>query len=204
MNDRDPGNRGAAEATTVHDSAVDLFQTAAMLLGQEQEAVSVVEEVVAGAEVDPCCEPDAAHRESRERVIAAALKRMGQYPAGGLDAELAAGGVSPGTCIESDDLSAAGFTAAQLEDLLEGSGRGRLREWLDRLPPALRAVFVLRALLGWGNEAAAEALRATGAAGVAGWQASGVSQVYRQALCSLATSMLHSSSAVSEHPPAKV
>ncbi len=38
-NFRDPGATGEAAATTVQDSAMELFQTAAMLLGQEQEAV---------------------------------------------------------------------------------------------------------------------------------------------------------------------
>lgn len=204
MSFQNSGGDGAVEASNLQNAASDLFQTAAMLLGQEHEAVSVVEEVVAGAEVDPCCDPHTAHREAREHVITASLKRMGQNPAGGLDAELAAGGTSSNTCIESEDLSAAGLTTAQLEALLEGPGRVRLRQWLDLLSPAMRAVFVLRALLGRGNEAAAEALQASGSPGAAGWTVATVSQVYRKALCSLATSLLHSSgAAVSDHASAK-
>src|SRR5664279_2896942 len=131
MNSQDPERKGAGGATTLEDSALELFQTAAMLLGQETEAVSVVEEVVGSAKSDPCAEPSAAHREAREMVIAAALRRMGELPGGGLDAVKAAGSVSEGSCIESDDLSAAGISSDQLETLIAGPGRARLREWLD-------------------------------------------------------------------------
>jgi hypothetical protein len=60
----------------------------------------------------------------------------------------------------------------------------------------MRAVFVLRALLGRSNDSAAEDLRASGSAGSEGWNPAAVSQVFRQALCSLATSLLHSSGEV--------
>jgi hypothetical protein len=195
MNSQDPERKGARGAASLHDSALELFQTAAMFLGKEQEAVSVVEEVVTSTKSDPCLEPLVAHREARERVIAAALKRMGQLPSGGLDAERAAGGVSENTCIESDDLSAAGLTPKELDALIEGPGRVRLRQWLDLLSPAMRAVFVLRAMLGKGNDETAATLRASGAPGAAGWIAPTVSQVFRQALCSLATSLLQSGQA---------
>ena len=79
-NYRDPGTAGEAATSTVHDSAMELFQTAAMLLGQEQEAVSVVEEVVAAAKSDLCADPQAAHRETRDQVIAASLKRLANHP----------------------------------------------------------------------------------------------------------------------------
>ncbi len=85
-NYRDPGAIGEVATSTVQESAMELFQTAAMLLGQEQEAVSVVEEVVAAAKSDPCADPLAAHRETREQVIAASLRRLAHSPGGGLDA----------------------------------------------------------------------------------------------------------------------
>ncbi len=192
MNSQDPERKGAGGATTLEDSALELFQTAAMLLGQEHEAVSVVEEVVSSASSDPCAEPLLAHREAREMVIVAALRRMGQLPDGGLDAVKAAGSVSESSCIESDDLSAAGVTSEQLEAMIAGPGRARLRLWLDKLSPAMRAVFVLRALLGKGNDEAAATLRASGAPGADRWVAPMVSQVFRQALCSLASLLLNS------------
>ena len=194
-NYRDPGTAGEAGTSTVHDSAMELFQTAAMLLGQEQEAVSVVEEVVAAAKSDLCADPQAAHRETREQVIAASLKRLASHPGGGLDAGVAADEISPSTCIESDDLSAAGLSPKQLEGLIEGPGSGRLRGWLDQLSPALRAVFVLRAVLGQGNLAASNALRGSGSFGAEGWTPAKVSLVFRQALCSLANSLVHAGAA---------
>ena len=194
-NYRDPGTAGEAGTSTVHDSAMELFQTAAMLLGQEQEAVSVVEEVVAAAKSDLCADPQAAHRETREQVIAASLKRLASHPGGGLDAGLAADEISPSTCIESDDLSAAGLSPKQLEGLIEGPGSGRLRGWLDQLSPALRAVFVLRAVLGQGNQATSNALRDSGSSGAEGWTPAKVSLVFRQALCSLANSLVHAGAA---------
>ena len=193
-NYRDPGAAGQAAASTVQDSAMELFQTAAMLLGQEQEAVSVIEEVVAAVESDPCADPLTAHRETREQVIAASLRRLAHDSRGGLDAGVAADDISPSSCIESDDLSASGLTPKQLEGLIEGPG-SRLRGWLDQLSPALRAVFVLRAVLGQGNLAAADALRESGSTGAEGWTATKVSLVFRQALCSLANSLVHAGAA---------
>jgi hypothetical protein len=173
---------------------MELFQTAAMLLGQEQEAVSVIEEVVAAGKSDPCADPLAAHRETREQVNAASLRRLAQHSRGALDAGVAADEISPSSCIESDDLSAAGMTPKQLEGLIEGPG-SRLRGWLDQLSPALRAVFVLRAVLGQGNLEAANALRESGSPGAEGWTPSKVSLVFRQALCSLANSLVHAGAA---------
>jgi hypothetical protein len=194
-NYRDPEAAGETGAATVQDSAMELFQTAAMLLGEEQEAVSVVEEVVAAAKSDPCADPEASHREAREQVIAASLKRLASHPMGGLDAGTAVDEISPGLCVESDDLSAAGLSPKQLEGMIEGPGSGRLRGWLDQLSPALRAVFVLRAILGQGNLAVSKALRESGSSGAEGWTPAKVSLVFRQALCSLANSLVHAGAA---------
>jgi hypothetical protein len=193
---QDRPQAAAGGSSQAEDSALELFQAAAMLLGDEQQAVAVVEDVVAGAGIDPCADPALARGEARERVIRESLKRMGKSVVTGLDASVAVGSFTPGACIEDDDLSAAGLTTEQLEAMLQGPGRARLRLWLDRLSPAMRAVFVLRALLGRSNDSAAEDLRASGSAGSEGWNPAAVSQVFRQALCSLATSLLHSSGEV--------
>lgn len=191
MTIQDRPQAAAGGSSYAEDSALELFQAAVMLLGDEQQAVAVVEEVVADADTDPCADPALVRGEARERVIRESLKRMGGSVATGLDAAVAVGTFTPGACIEGDDLSAAGLTTEQLETMLQGPGRARLRLWLDRLSPAMRAVFVLRALLGRSNDSAAEELRATGSAGSEGWNPAAVSQVFRQALCSLATSLLH-------------
>ena len=75
-----------------------------------------------------------------------------------------------------------------------GEGRGRLRTWLQHLPLAQRAIFVERVVLGHDNTATAETLRS--ASGTASWTPEKVSTVFRQALCSLATSLVHSGAPV--------
>ena len=98
--------------------------------------------------------------------------------------------------MQDDDLQAAGITPAELRLWLEHQGglpeqRRGLREWLEQLPVAHRAVFVQRAVLGQGNAAAADLLREAGGRHAADWTPQGVSDVFRQALCSLANSLAH-------------
>lgn len=179
----------------VDPSAVsELFQTAALLLGNEQQAVNVVEEVVSAAESDPCKDPEKAYREVRDSVVTASLARIAGGDPTALDASFAAS-ADAGSCVDSDDLLAAGVTEPELHTLIAGSGRARLRQRLERLPPALRAVFVLRAVLRNGNESAAQRLRESGAAGAGEWDAARVSRVFRQALCSLAASLVEAAGA---------
>ena len=104
----------------------------------------------------------------------------------------AASDMASGSCIEDDDLSAAGITQAELAELISGTGRDEMRAWLEQLPLAQRAIFVQRAVLGWDNGATAETLKQDSGSG---WQPQQVSDVFRQALCSLATSLVHSAAA---------
>ena len=63
------------------DTAVQLFQIAALMLGDEQEAVSLVEETVAKVETDPCAEATVAYAEARSLLVHTAVQRMaGLYP----------------------------------------------------------------------------------------------------------------------------
>ena len=94
-----------------------------------------------------------------------------------------------GGCVETDDLEAAGFSSEKLAEMLSGAQRQKLRAWLDDLPMAQRAVFVLRAVLGRNNEATAEAVRRI--SGSQGWTPEYVSLVFRSALCSLANQLAH-------------
>ena len=91
--------------------------------------------------------------------------------------------------METDDLSAAGITREQLTGLLSGAGRVRMRQWLEGLGPVERSVFVLRAVLGrTGAESAHLLQRATADS----WTETHVGGAYRAALCSLASSLVHS------------
>src|SRR5271155_4096750 len=74
-------NEQAVGELMAEDTALQLFQIAALMLGDEQEAVSLVEEVVAKVEADPCAEGTLAYGEARTLLVRTALQRMaGRYP----------------------------------------------------------------------------------------------------------------------------
>ena len=179
------------------DTALQLFQIAALMLGDEQQAVSLVEETVAQVEADPCAEGALAYAEARSLLVHTAVRRMaGLYPGAFAvpPAELGAPGCidtgpgDPGT----GPLAEAGIVGEELGALLSRAGRAGMREWLDRLAPALRTIFVLRAVAGQDGEQTAENLRQSGATGAQGWRRDLVGTAYRQALCSLATCLVSS------------
>ena len=176
------------------DTALHLFQIAALMLGDEQEAVSLVEQSVAGVEADPCAEGALAYDEARNLLVHTAVKRMaGLYPeAFAVPTALPA----DAACLEADDLSAVGLSGEQFGTLISGPGRDRMREWLERLAPALRAIFVLRAVAGQNGEQTAESLRQSGATGAQAWRRDQVGTAYRQALCSLATCLMSAQTAL--------
>jgi DNA-directed RNA polymerase specialized sigma24 family protein len=186
------GNHGCSD-TLVQDTAAKLFQTAALLLGDGDEAVRLVEETMAGADVDPCAEGSQATTVLQNQLVQAAIRELSQREPGSFAAAETGGGNA--LCIEDDDLSVAGVTSSQLHELLH-EGRGQLRDWLEHLPPAQRAVFVERAMLGQDNAATAQTLRTAGGETASGWTPDKVSDVFRQALCSLANSLAHSGSAI--------
>jgi DNA-directed RNA polymerase specialized sigma24 family protein len=181
------GDHGCSELL-VQDTASKLFQTAALLLGNEDDAVSLVEDTMAGVEVDPCADADRARVLMQDYLVRAAIRKLMERDPDSFAVMEGAG--SSASCIEDDDLSAAGLSQAQLASLLEGEGRNQLRGWLDHLSAAQRAVFVERAMLGQDNAAIAQNLRAGGKS-AAGWTPDTVSEVFRQALCSLATALVH-------------
>jgi hypothetical protein len=194
MIDQDCNHAPAASKLMAEDTALQLFQIAALMLGDEQEAVSLVEESVAKVEADPCAEATQAYAEARSLLVHTAVQRLaGLYP------EAFAVPVSEPAdagCIETDDLGAAGLTGEQFGALISGAGRAGMREWLERLAPALRAIFVLRAVAGQDGEQTAESLRQSGATGAQAWRRDQVGTAYRQALCSLATCLMSSRSAL--------
>jgi DNA-directed RNA polymerase specialized sigma24 family protein len=194
MNERGLGPVAEARELMAEDTALQLFQIAALMLGDEQEAVSLVEEVVAKVEADPCAEGTLAYAEARTLLVRAALQRMaGLYPEAFV---VPASQPADAVCIETDDLEAAGFNGDQFGALISGAGRAGMREWLERLAPALRAIFVLRAVAGQDGEQTAESLRQSGATGAQAWRRDQVGTAYRQALCSLATCLMSARTAL--------
>jgi DNA-directed RNA polymerase specialized sigma24 family protein len=185
----------------VQGTALELFQLAALLLGDQDEAVRLVEETMARTEIDPCADPASARRQARQQVLEGALGRLRQTD----PASFAVSGdaaAANNVCVEDEDLSAAGISHAQLTEWLASEGRQDLRDWLRALPAAQRAVFVQRAVLGQGNVATAEAFQASapasdGKGGAGWWTPQAVGELYRLALCSLANSLAHSSGVLS-------
>lgn len=191
MADQGCGQGTGAGAALAENAALELFQIAALLLGNETEALGLVEATIAEVEIDPCADASAAGEIAQQRLVEGAIRRMDEQDpkAFALDAEPA----GPAGCIEDDDITAAGLSPAKLADLIGGSGRDRLRRWLDQLPLAQRAIFVQRAVLGRDNTRTANTILESLSAS-AGWNAERVSQMFRQALCSLANSLVHAAS----------
>ena len=194
-NEQELGHAPGMSHLLAEDSALHLFQIAALVLGDEQAAVSLVEETVAGVETDPCADGTLAYVEARTLLVHGAVRRMaGLYPA-----EFFPPATAPADagCIGTDDLAAAGPEGEHVASLISGGGRAGMRKWLERLSPALRTVFVLRAVAGQDAEQTAESLRQSGATGAQGWRRDQVGVVYRLALCSLANSLMGSQAALS-------
>ena len=173
---------------TAHDAAVELYQIAALFSGgDETQAVELVESAVAQTTIDPCADAQASVYATRVTLVETAVARLNQADPRAFDLPASSG--NAGGCIEDDDLASTGISASQLAGMLSGTGRRTLREWLNKLPAAQRAIFVERAVLGWDNTTAAASLSK---AVSRNWQPRQVSEVFRQALCSLANSLVHS------------
>lgn len=174
---------------TAQDAAAELYQLAALMLGDERQAAELAESAVAQTNIDPCAEAEASMNAARAHLVEGAIACLSGAEPKAFNAPT---GTGPAGCIEDDDLASAGLPAGELARLVRDPGRGVLRDWLNKLPAAQRAVFVLRAILGWDNAmASASMTKAVGRP----WQPGQVSEAFRQALCSLATSLAQSAAA---------
>src|SRR5258708_38241089 len=137
MNEQDLGPVAEARQLMVEDTALQLFQIAALMLGDEGEAVSLVEGCVARVEADPCAEETLAYSEARTLLVRTAVQRVARLyqQAFAVPTSQPADAV----CIETDDLGAAGLTGEQFGALISGAGRSGMRAWLGCVAPALRA-----------------------------------------------------------------
>ena len=170
-------------------AAIEMYRFAALMLGDEAEALTLVEKTVAGVEIDPCADPCKAKGLVRDRVLDGALAIMHRQDPGSFTHLPAADPTS--RCLDDDG---APLSSAEINDLVAGPGRGPLRDWLAHLSQAQRAVFLQRAVLGSTNADTAHALNRHTRPSL--WTAEAVSSLFRQVLCSLATSLLHSAHAV--------
>jgi hypothetical protein len=104
-------NDCAAAGLKAQDAAVELYQLAALLLGNEGDALDLVEQTVSQAEIDPCEQEDVAVNLARRQLVAAAVAKMKLIDPLAFIAPPSSDAAHV-TCIEDDDLSAAGLTAA--------------------------------------------------------------------------------------------
>jgi hypothetical protein len=173
--------------------AAGLYSLASMLVGEGEDGVRLVETAVATAELPACDDVEEARNGSRLALARAAVELLARRDEEALAApeelEPAQG------CIGDDDLEAAGVAGVELARMMSGPDRDRVRSWLAGLPTASRVVFVLRAVAGLSTSEAALLLASRGGPRAAGWQPGAVREVFRQALCSLASQLLHASTA---------
>ncbi|MGA3009652.1 MAG: sigma factor-like helix-turn-helix DNA-binding protein [Terracidiphilus sp.] len=184
----------ASKAVGGMDDAVELmaarlYSMASMLVGEGEQSVRLVEHAIANAEVSACHDLEEARKSGLRALVAAALDMLARRSP---DSLTAPDGPEPvAACIEDDDLASAGISTAELERMIGGQERERVRNWLESLPTAQRTVFVLRAVAGFTTPETAALLRAHGGPRAAAWTPEGVRGVLRQGLCSLASQLLH-------------
>jgi hypothetical protein len=170
--------------------AAGLYNLASMLVGEGEDSIRLVETAVTNTEVlvSSCSDPVEGRLNSRRALANAALEILEQRDPGSLAAP--EGLQTAGTCIEDDDLDAADGSGEELERMMAGPDRDRVRMWLESLPTATRTIFVLRAVAGLSAMETAELLSAHGSEAAAGWTADAVRGVFRQGLCSLASQLI--------------
>lgn len=168
--------------------AAGLYSLASMLVGEGEDGVRLVETAVATADISHCDDPAEGRRSSRRALVKAGLELLAERDP---DSLAAPEGVEPSiSCIEDDDLDAAGVSRDELERMIAGPDRDRVRKWLEKLPADVRTVFVLRAVAGFPAGETAQMLANYGGPKAAGWTGEEVRWVFREGLCSLASQLL--------------
>lgn len=162
--------------------AGEIYGIASMLLGEGEEAIGLIERVVTNADLPTCCDQAEARHKARLLLAADAITVLGQRDSASLAAPLDDSG--PAGCIEDDDLSAAGVTPDELEQMIAGPESHRLRDWLEGLSVSLRVIFVLRAVAALSSVEVAGLLAKYGGPKAAEWTPEAVRGGFRQALCS--------------------
>jgi hypothetical protein len=169
--------------------AAGLYSLASMLAGEGEDSIRLVETAVATAEISGSAHAEEARRSSRLALATAAIELIA-----GRDPSLLAapdGLEHAVTCIEDDDLEAAAEAREAMERMIAGPDRDRVRNWLEGLSTAMRTIYVLRAVAGFSAVDTAALLSAHGGPRAAGWSADAVRELFRQALCSLASQLIH-------------
>jgi DNA-directed RNA polymerase specialized sigma24 family protein len=171
--------------------ATGLYNLASMLVGEGEDGIRLVEAAVADTEISVCEDQEQARRGSLRMLAAAALDILEQRNPGSLAAPDA---LAPaGSCIEEDYLEVARAAGVELERMIAGPDRERVRKWLSSLPTATRTVFVVGAVAGFTAAESARLLSEHGGPRSAGWTAEAVHIVFLQGLCSLTSQLIQAS-----------
>jgi hypothetical protein len=179
--------------------AAGLYSLASMLVGEGEESVSLVETAIATADISSSATALEGRKSSRLALARAALQSIERHHPGSLAAPAVLD--ARVSCIEDDDLESAGVSADELARMIAGPDRDRVRQWLTGLPIAVRTVFALRAVAGFTAPETASLLAANAGPSAAGqpvepiWTPDAVRELFRRGLCSLASQLLHASTA---------
>ena len=169
--------------------AAGLYNIASMLVGEGEDSIRLVETAVATADLAHCDGAVESRTNSRRALCAAALELLAKRDASSLAAPK--GLEHAATCIGDDELDAAGVTGEELERMIAGPERDRVRNWLESLPTEMRAIFVMRGVAGLCAAETADLLRVHGGVQTGDWSEGAVREIFRQGLCSLASQVLH-------------
>jgi hypothetical protein len=181
----------AADTGRLDQLAAELYRIGSMMVGEGEDSILVVEAAVEnGALAGGGTAADAARR-SRRILCAAALGVLRRRDA--LSLASPDGLEHVATCIGDDELDGGGVSREELEQMISGRDRNRMRSWLEGLSVPIRTVFVLRAVAGFTPSEAAELLVESGGTQAAGWTGEAVRELYRQGMCSLASQVLQAS-----------
>lgn len=169
--------------------AAGLYSLASMLAGEGEESAQLVEKAVSTVELEKGTDAATARQNCRRTLSREAIALVVKRTPGCLAAPK---DVAPaGGCIDDDELEAAGMSREELEKMMAGPERERVRAWLEGLPTAQRVVFALRAVAAFKSDETAALLAENGGLSAAGWSAEAVRGTFRQALCSLASQLIH-------------
>lgn len=190
--EKEKKNEVSADMNEIFDQiASGLYNLASMLVGEGDDSMRLVETALTDAEISICQDSSQARRSSRRALSASALEILEQRDPGSLAApgELAPAGI----CIEEDHLEVARAAGVEMERMIAGPDRERVRKWLAGLPTATRTVFVLCAVAGLTADETADLLVKHGSLQAAGWTAEAVHIVFLKGLCSLASQLIQAS-----------
>ncbi len=169
--------------------AAGLYSLASMLVGEGEDSVQLVETAIATADISSCSDAEQARKSSRLALSRAAVQLLDRREPGCLAAPK---DLAPTTsCIQDEDLDAGGVSSEELAKLMSGPQKERVRDWLATLPVEFRVIFGLRAVAGFSSPEVASLLAAHGGPKAAAWTSADVGEVFRQALCSLASQVIH-------------